>query len=251
MRCGTCQQRRLTMSVHLAEHRSRWPANLNWVVQQRKPPAAEREDGSTTSELTFSCWVLCRWPAWLPVHLLQCPGLLFGHLWSSRSSQLSEIYLAKWYFWRSPSIGSLQLSIICLARPVVFGTINFYFLLQIPPFVLQHCLVLDSFIWWYLGWLFSFFQLTVSLHFVLGHFLLFGLGFLLDLTNFSRGCLAFSPPGPCPLFKNSKMHCQLPSVPSFTASINSCCLKQNFKRDHLPTIPQILKHPQNRLWAWP
>lgn len=106
------------------------------------------------------------------------PDCSLDILWSSRSSQLSEIYLAKWYFWRSPSIGSLQLSIICLARPVVFGTINFYFLLQIPPFVLRHCLVLGSFIWWYLDWLFSFFQLTVSLHFVLGHFLLFGLGVL-------------------------------------------------------------------------
>lgn len=179
MRCSTCQQRRLTMSVHLAEHRSRWPANLNWVVQQWKPPAAEREDRKHNLRAHISCWVLCRWPTRLPVHLLQCPGLLFGLLWSSRSSQLSEIYLTKWYFWRSPSIGSLQLSIICLARPVVFGTINFCFLLQIPPFVLRHCLVLDSFIWWYLSWLFSFsFQLAVPLRFVLGYFLLFGLGVL-------------------------------------------------------------------------
>lgn len=32
------------MSVHLAEHRSRWPANLNWVVQQRERHAVEWED---------------------------------------------------------------------------------------------------------------------------------------------------------------------------------------------------------------
>lgn len=33
MRCGTCQQRSPTMSVPLTEHRSRWPANPNWVLQ--------------------------------------------------------------------------------------------------------------------------------------------------------------------------------------------------------------------------
>lgn len=59
MRCGTCQQRPLVMSVHLAERGSRWPANLNWVVQRRERHAVEWEDEPEV--LTFSCWISCRW----------------------------------------------------------------------------------------------------------------------------------------------------------------------------------------------
>lgn len=59
MRSGTCQQRPLVMSVHLAEHGSRWPANLNWVVQRRERHAVEWEDEPEV--LTFSSWISCRW----------------------------------------------------------------------------------------------------------------------------------------------------------------------------------------------
>lgn len=53
MRCSTCQQRPLMMWVHLAEHRSPWPANLNWVAQRRERHAVEWEDCRITPRCSY------------------------------------------------------------------------------------------------------------------------------------------------------------------------------------------------------
>lgn len=108
MRCSTCQQWLLMMSVHLAEHRLPWPADLNWVVRQGEHPAAVCgrtgrgascccvwEVGQITGVLPCSCWMWCRWHTRLSWAAPQPLRL--------RSPALSAAS-PKRYFWRSLSI---------------------------------------------------------------------------------------------------------------------------------------------------
>lgn len=108
MRCSTCQQRPLMMSVHLAEHRSPWPANLNWVVQRRERRAVESDNPKV---LILSCWMLCRWHArlflsGLTLTFLCCSSSIHSFVqlkqsaFCGRSHSLMSASSAvlKWYF---------------------------------------------------------------------------------------------------------------------------------------------------------
>ena len=59
MRWGTCQQGPLMMSDPLMEHRSPWPADLNWVDQQRNFMLRS----GRTSGNPRCLWLFCRWDA--------------------------------------------------------------------------------------------------------------------------------------------------------------------------------------------
>lgn len=109
MRCSTCQQRPLMMSVHLAEHRSPWPANLNWGVQRRERRAVEWEDRRITLRCSYLAAGCCAgdtqgcsgFNSYLPLRLFihSFVQVKQSAFWGRSHSLISaSSAVLKWYF---------------------------------------------------------------------------------------------------------------------------------------------------------